>query len=281
MKMADANQFFGLSGKAAMVIGGGLGMGESTSLLLAAAGCDVAVVDIDEGRAQGVADKVAALGRKGIAVTANVLLPGQAERVVADIEQALGGLDVVVTIVGQAVFVNFLDLTEEEWELDQKRNVKYFAFVAQAAARSMIRRGKPGAITAIASVSGMQSAPCHAAYGVAKAGLINLVKSLAVELAPYGIRVNAVSPGAIKTPRLSTGPNATWDDDQFTNSMIPFKRAGVPDDIGKAVLFLSSELAGYISGQTLAVDGGFTAIWTLGVNPLYAAPKTLDVPPRS
>jgi len=276
--MSDVNQFFGLEGKAALVIGGGLGMGESASRLLASAGCDVAVLDLDIRRAEGVAESVRTLGRKGVALAADVLAPGAAERVVKDAETALGGLDVVVTIVGQAEFYNFLDLTEEAWELDISRNLRYFAFVAKAAARSMISRGKPGAITAIASVSGMQSAPYHSAYGAAKAGLINLVKSLAVELADYRIRVNAVSPGSIKTPRLKASPGSDWADENIKNSLVPFKQHGQPDDIGNAVLFLSSAMAGYISGQTLAVDGGFTAVWTLGPFEQYAVPQTISLP---
>jgi len=262
--MVDAARIFGIEGKAALVLGGGLGMGESSSRLLAEVGCDVAIVDIDAGRAETVARTVTGLGRKGVALVGNVLDPEAAERIVTEAEEKLGGLDIMVAIVGQAQFVHFLDMTPEQWELDINRNLRYFAFAAQAVARSLIRRGKPGAITAISSVSGLQSAPHHSAYGAAKGGLINLVKSLAVELAEYKIRVNSVAPGSILTDRQAAAPSAPEIQAKMAASLVPFKRHGETDDIGNAVRFLSSAMANYISGHTLAVDGGWMSAYTLG-----------------
>jgi len=269
--MVDAASLFGLEGKAALVLGGGLGMGESSSRLLAEVGCDVAVVDIDAGRAETVAKTVTGLGRKGVPLVGNVLDPGSAERIVAEAEEKLGGLDVLVAIVGQAQFVHFLDMTPEQWELDMNRNLRYFAFAAQAVARSMVRRGKPGAITAISSVSGLQSAPHHAAYGAAKGGLINLVKSMAVELAEHNIRVNTVAPGSILTDRQAAAPSAAEVQAKMKASLVPFKRHGETDDIGNAVRFLSSSMANYISGHTLAVDGAWMSAWILG--PMLESPQ--------
>jgi len=262
--MVDAASIFGVAGKSALVLGGGLGMGESSSRLLAEVGCDIAIVDLDADRAEAVASTVTRLGRKGIPLVGNVLDPGSAERIVAEAEEKLGGLDILVAIVGQAQFVHFLDMTPEQWELDINRNLRYFAFAAQAFARSLVRRGKPGAITAISSVSGMQSAPHHAAYGAAKGGLINLVKTLAVELAEYNIRVNSVAPGSILTDRQAAAPSAAEIQSKMKASLVPFKRHGETDDIGNAVRFLSSSMANYISGHTLAVDGGWMSAYTLG-----------------
>ena len=116
-------------------------------------------------------------------------------------EAELGGLDLMVTVVGQAQYAPLLELTGDQWDLDHRRNLRYFFVAARAVAASLVRRKQPGVIVGITSVSGLQSAPKHAAYGAAKAGLVNLVKSMAVEWAPYGIRVNAVAPGSITTPR--------------------------------------------------------------------------------
>lgn len=262
--MEDVTDIFSLRGKKAIVIGGGLGMGESTATLLAMAGCDVAIVDIAEDRARNVADKIAGMGRRGIAVAGDVLDVNAIGPIVDDIDARLGGLDVMVSIVGQAGWYDFLDIIPEEWDLDHSRNLRYFAFAAQAVARCMVRRGRPGAITGIASVSGLQSAPRHLAYGAAKAGLVSLVKTAAVELADHGIRVNAIAPGSITTPRTIASGGAAAMVEAMRASLVPFKRSGVPDDIGKAALFLSSDLAAYMTGQTIAVDGGWTAAWTLG-----------------
>lgn len=255
---------FGLAGKSAIVIGGGQGMGESTSLMLARCGCDVAVVDVVPERAEQVAAAVTALGRKGAAIPGDVLETAGLEGLVAQAEQALGRLDVMVSIVGQAGWYDFLEMSEADWDLDHQRNLRHFAMTAQAVARAMVRGGRGGAITAIASVDGVHAAPRHAAYGAAKAGLISLVKTMAVELAPHGIRVNAISPGTIKTPRtLQSGKVAEFDA-RIGGSNIPFKRSGATDDIGKAALFLSSDLAAYVTGHNLAVDGGWLAANLLG-----------------
>ncbi|WP_304560598.1 SDR family NAD(P)-dependent oxidoreductase [Sphingomonas immobilis] len=256
--------FLGLEGKVAMVVGGGLGMGESTSVTLAEAGCDVAVVDIDRARAEGVAARVRETGRRAVAVVADAMDAGTAAGSVAEVVRALGRIDVMATIVGQAEWSTVLDVTEETWDLDHRRNLRYFFFYAQAAARAMVKAGNGGAIAAVASVSGLQSAPNHAAYGAAKAGLVNLVRTMGVELAPHGIRVNAVAPGTISTPRINEGPHRAAFEEKIRNSLIPFRRLGTTQEIANGLLFLLSDLAGYVTGQTLAVDGGFTAQFLLG-----------------
>jgi NAD(P)-dependent dehydrogenase (short-subunit alcohol dehydrogenase family) len=252
----EPGDLLGLAGKRALVIGGGQGMGESTALRLAQAGCGVAVVDIDEGRANAVASRVAGFGVPSAAVLGNALDNAQVAGIVDRAEKQLGGLDILVTIIGQALFAPAVDVTPDQWEMEIQRNLGYVFFTSQAFARSLIKRGTPGAITCIASVSGLQSAPMHAPYGAAKQGLVNLVRSLAVEWAKHGIRVNAVAPGSILTPRMKANSNGN-----FTDSMgaIPFKRFGTTDEIGKATLFLCSEMASYVTGTTLPVDGGWMA----------------------
>lgn len=249
-------ELLGLQGKKALVIGGGQGMGESISTLLARAGADVAIVDAQRERAERVAELVAGFGIKSLPLVADVTDPDQAVAAVADAETGLGGLDLMVSIVGQALFTPLLDMTLDQWDFDHRRNLRYFFVAAREVASSLVRRGKPGAIACVASADGLFGAIHHGSYGAAKAGLIHLVKTMALEWAPYDIRVNSVAPGTINTPRLPETPASR----QFiADSLLPMKRAGVPDDIGKALLFLLSDMSSYITGQTIFVDGGWTA----------------------
>lgn len=253
--------FLKLTGKTALVIGGGLGMGEATAMTLAQAGCNVALVDCEADRAERVAAQIRALGREALPLVMNALDADSAARCVAAVNDTLGVPDILVTIVGQAAFTPATEISPELWDFDHARNLRYVFFHAQAVAKAMIAAGQGGSIVAVASVSGVQSAPRHAAYGAAKAGLINLVKSLGVEWAGHGIRVNAVSPGAIGTPRLS-GPEY---EARVARSLIPCRRLGTPQEIANAILFLASDLATFVTGHNLAVDGGFTAQFLLGM----------------
>jgi NAD(P)-dependent dehydrogenase (short-subunit alcohol dehydrogenase family) len=250
------DSLFGLRGKAALVIGGGQGMGESTSLLLARMGCKVGVADVSPERAERVAGAVRDIGSASCALTGDILDDDQVATIVRRAETELGGLDAMVAIVGQAQYAPLLEMTGAQWDLDHRRNLRYFFVAAREVAASLVRRSKPGAIVGIASVSGLQSAPKHAAYGAAKAGLVNLVKSMAVEWAPHGIRVNAVAPGSITTPRRPDTPERQRE---MADSPIPMQRRGTTEDVGRAALFLVSDMATYVTGHTLAVDGGWMA----------------------
>ena len=239
-----------------MVIGGGQGMGESTSRFLARAGCDVAVIDIERERAERVAGMVGELGRRGVPIIGDVLDDAQVPEIVAAVEQQMGGIDVMVSIVGAAVWGSLLDTTAAVWDQQLHLNLRYFFLCAREVAATMIKRGNPGAIVGIASVDGQRASPMRGAYGAAKAGLISLVQTMAVEWAPHRIRVNAIAPGHIVTPRLYDTPQRA---EGYAKSLMPAGRRGTTDDIGKAALFLVSDLAGYITGTTLDVDGGLLA----------------------
>ena len=266
------NTLLQLEGKSVLVVGGGQGVGESTAKLLARAGCRVAIADVVQERAERVAAAVANLGQPSTSIVGNVLEEGQANDVIERAERELGGLDALVTTIGQASFNPLLDMTPEQWEHDHSKNLRYFFFTARAVARSLIARGKPGSMVCITSVGGMQSAPNHAAYGAAKAGLMNLVRTMAVEWAPHDIRVNAIAPGSIATPRIPATPERV---ERTQKSLIPAKRLGTTDEVGKAALFLLSNLASYVTGHTLLVDGGWMAAYLLGTPPIPPA-GTLD-----
>ncbi len=251
-----------LEGKSALVVGGGQGMGESTAKFLARAGCGVAIADLVKDRADRVAAAVADLGQPSTSIVGDVLDDAQAKEIVERAERELGGLDALVTIVGQASWNPILDMTPEQWDRDHRMNLRHFFFTAREVARSLIARGKPGAMVCIASVSGIQSAPNHASYGAAKAGLMNLVRTMAVEWSPHNIRVNAIAPGSIITPRIPETPEMI---ERTRQGLIPAKRRGTTDEIGKAALFLVSDLASYVTGHTLPVDGGWMAAFLSGI----------------
>jgi len=243
---------FGLDGKRILVLGGGQGMGESTSMLLAAAGARVAVADLEVERAERVATAV-----DGVPIVVDVTDDEALVGAIARAETELGPLDGLVTIIGMAAWARLVDMTTETWDLDHRRNLRYFFLAAREVARSLIARGAPGSIVCVASIDGIRSAAGHASYGAAKAGLVNLVKTMTAEWSGHGIRVNAIAPGAMITPRI---PERSAEEEAEMMSTVPMHRRGTTDDIGKAALFFLSDLSTYVSGQTLAVDGGFTAV---------------------
>lgn len=255
------DSLFQLEGKSALVVGGGQGIGESTAKLLASVGCRVAIADIVQERAERVAADIAKLGRPSASVVGDVLDDVQAEDIVGRAEREIGGLDALVTTVGQASFGSILEMTPGEWDEDHRMNLRHFLFTARAAARSLIARGKPGSMVCISSLDGVQSAPYHAAYGAAKAGLMSLVRTMAVEWAPHDIRVNAIAPGSIITPRIPATPARVK---RHQDSLVPAKRLGTADEVGKAALFLLSDMASYVTGHTMLVDGGWMAAYLLG-----------------
>jgi NAD(P)-dependent dehydrogenase (short-subunit alcohol dehydrogenase family) len=244
-----------MSGRAALVVGGGQGIGRAAALSLARAGARVAVLDAEAGRARAVAEELRALGAGTAPVVADVTRPDAAARGVADAARAVGPLDCVVDVVGQASWGALLDLDEATWERDFALNLKQHWYVARSAARGWIEARRPGAIAVVASVSGLFSAAGHGAYGAAKAGLVAFVRTAAEEWWPHGIRVNAVVPGSVRTPRIE----AAWADGALPKPDPETQaRMALPEDVAHAALFLVSDLARRVTGQGLVVDGGTT-----------------------
>jgi NAD(P)-dependent dehydrogenase (short-subunit alcohol dehydrogenase family) len=252
-----SNSLFGLEGKNVIVLGGGQGMGESTSKYLSRVGCNVAVIDMDLSRAERVAAEVTKQGSRGMAYAVDATNDKALQDTLTQVDKDMGGVDGMACIIGMAGWASLLEMTPDQWDLDHRRNLRYFFLAAQTIAGSMIRRGKPGSIVGVTSIDGIRSAPYHASYGAAKAGLINLVRSMSSEWAALGVRANTVAPGAIITPRI---PEGTSEEEKARMRMVPMLRRGTTDDIGKAILFLLSDLSAYVTGQTLAVDGGFTSV---------------------
>jgi len=254
-----ADDMLGLGGKVAIVWGGGFGMGEATALRLHRAGAKVAVADIVGERAVAVADAIAGEGGSAIAVCADVTDAASVDAALASAEAALGPVDVMATVIGLGVWGQLLDQTAQQWEEAHRINLTSFFNPARAVARSLIARGAPGAIACVSSVSGLTAAPNHGGYGAAKAGMINLVRTMANEWGPHGIRVNAAMPGACATPRLEMGEAGM----ARMREKLPLGRPATPDEIAKALVFLLSDLASYVTGHNLCVDGGWTSTFLM------------------
>ena len=244
-----------LSGRGALVVGGGQGMGRATALLLAQAGANPAVVDAEHERAESVAAEIEALGRKTAALSADVTKREEASGLIAAAEKAVGGLDIVVNIVGGASWAPLISVDDETWERDFDVNLRHHLYVSQAAARNWVDQERPGVLCVVASISGMFGAGRHGAYGAAKAGVLSFVKTAAEEWWSHGIRVNAVVPGTVRTPRMEAEWAAGTTPRPSSDLMGTIAE---PEDIGGAITFLVSDLARKITGQALVVDGGWT-----------------------
>ena len=246
---------FGMGGRRALVVGGGQGIWRATALLLGRIGASVAVLDSEGERAQRVAAEVRALGVRADPILADVTKESDAQQAIAAAKSALGRLDAVVNIVGSASWGTLLELSEASWERDFAVNLKQHWYVARAEARDWIDAQQPAALCVVGSVSGMFSAANHGAYGAAKAGLLALVRTAAEEWWPHGIRVNAVVPGTVRTPRME----AAWASGAIrTPATEDQARMALPEDIAGAAVFLVSDLARRVTGQALVVDGGQT-----------------------
>jgi 3-oxoacyl-[acyl-carrier protein] reductase len=242
-----------LDGRGALVVGAGQGNGRQTAHALASVGARVACVDIVPELAKEVAAEV-----DGLPLVGDARERADVERFVAETHAAFGRLDAVVDIVGMALWGSLLDTTDEDWDAAFGHVLRHAQLVTQLAGRRMVADGG-GAMVFIASVSGLTSAPNHAAYGAAKAGLLSLVRTAAVELGPSGVRVNAVAPGSIRTPRILKALAERADGTPPPPDVEPLGHPGETRDIAGAALFLCTDLARHITGQTLVVDGGTSA----------------------
>jgi NAD(P)-dependent dehydrogenase (short-subunit alcohol dehydrogenase family) len=265
------DELFGLRGRNALVVGGGFGIGRVTAEQLAAAGMNVAVLDREAERAEAVAGAIKQRGVAAVPIVADVIEQAAAEESVARAAETLQGLDVLVNVVGLAVRAFLLEMTEEEFDLDLSRNLRYQFRFGRAFARQRGSRDGGRAIVNVASIGGLHAAPGIPAYGAAKAALISLTKTMAVEWAPLSIRVNGIAPGSIVTDRYKGTPELNAQ----RAATIPLGRLGAQEEIARAVLFLASDLASYVTGHILVVDGGATSR-----SPLPRPPDNQDGMPR-
>jgi NAD(P)-dependent dehydrogenase (short-subunit alcohol dehydrogenase family) len=253
----EEQDLFGLAGKSAVIVGGGLGIGRASAEILARVGAAIAVVDVDPERARAVATNIEERGGRALSVVADVLDPVQGSGAIEEAASGLGGLDILVNVVGRSRYSPILDLSEDSFTEDLARNMGYVFRGCKTFAGLLDRSGRDGVIVNIASVAGLLGAPGNAGYGAAKAALISLTRSMAVEWAPRGVRVNCVAPGIIATDHwlASRGEGAAAEAER-RSAAIPMGRLGDQWEVAKAVLFLASDLSSYVTGETLVLDGG-------------------------
>jgi 3-oxoacyl-[acyl-carrier protein] reductase len=262
-----------LEGRRVLVVGGGgAGNGRSITRGVGAAGARVAVVDINPDRAQEAAQDVKDGGGDALPLVGDVRVAAEVDRLMSEAVGWLGGLDSLVTVVGgYSLFTAWTptaEVTDELWSLIMDLNLTYVFRFTRAALKVFLGQESGGSIVSIGSIAGNVSSPYGGAYGAAKAGLVNLAKSVSAEYGQAGIRMNVVSCGVIATE----AQQANYPGGGGLAERIPLGRPGKPEEIAAAVVFLASPLASYISGQNLAVDGSLSSRFPL---PLPGVPSNV------
>jgi NAD(P)-dependent dehydrogenase (short-subunit alcohol dehydrogenase family) len=250
-----------LQGRVTAITGGALGIGRATARLFAAEGALVAIGDIDVAGAEAVAKDIVGRGGRALAVGVDVSEAGQVQAFVDRIVGEHGRLDVMFANAGIAHSAPFLEHPEAQWHRVLRVNLTGVFHCCQIAARQMVRQGGGGRIIATASINGFRGVENLVGYNVAKAGVIELTKTMAVELAKHHILVNAIAPAQIDTRLTQTLPEEAR---QRRVARIPMGRFGEVDEVARAALFLASDDAAFITGHTLPVDGGYLAggLWS-------------------
>lgn len=240
-----------LAGRGFLVAGAGQGIGRETARALSSAGARVLCVDLVPELAESVAQEVG-----GVPFTADMCDRQGVQDALDAAVGAFGSLSGIVDIIGIARFQYLADMDDDDWAFAQRMNLQHAFLLAQLGGAVLGATGG-GSIVYITSISGLMASQRHAAYGAAKAGLISLIKSAAVEYGPKGVRFNGVAPGVVWTPRIGT---AIGDDRrQAWSEPTPLGRLAETSDIAAAVMFFASDMSGFITGQTIVVDGGLSA----------------------
>jgi 3-oxoacyl-[acyl-carrier protein] reductase len=241
-----------LTDRVAVVTGGGAGIGRGIARGLAAFGARVAIWERDAETAAAAGAEVGGLG-----LTTDVRESAQVDAALARTISELGPVSILVNNAGGVFFSSLLETSENGWDALYRANFKHVILCTQRVARTMVENGSGGSIMSVTSIEGVRAAPGYAAYAAAKAGVINFTKTAALELAPHGIRVNALAPDITLTEGMaSVAPPGAEERFGFT---VPMGRPGHVDEMAGAAVFLASDLSSYVTGQTIHVDGGTQA----------------------
>jgi NAD(P)-dependent dehydrogenase (short-subunit alcohol dehydrogenase family) len=246
-----------LKGKAALVTGGSRGIGKGIALMFAEAGADVAICSRHLDELEAAAAEIRKTGRRALPIKADVTLQADVNNLVEKTVAEFGGIDILVNNAGTAAIKSFPEYTEDDWDRVLDTNLKSYYLCSRAVSRKMIERKKGGNIISIASTRGIEAATGRVGYSVSKSAVFMLTRVMALELVGYGIRVNTIAPGWVKTKLTER----LWQDPKLsaeTLAMVPMKRWGTVTDIASAALFLASEASSYTTGQAIVVDGGWT-----------------------
>jgi len=249
-----------LEGKVALVSGASRGIGESIALAFAEAGAKVAVSSRKEEGVAAVARKIVDAGGEALPVAAHVGHPAHREDLLRSVTEHFGKLDVLVNCAGtNPYFGPAINIDECAYEKTFQVNLTGAFELSRALARHLVDRGAPGSIVNIASVAGIRAMPLQAVYGMTKAAMIQMTRTMAMELGPSGIRVNAIAPGLINT-RLASAIVGDPTMNEMITTRAPLGRIGDPEEVAGGVLYLASDAASYTTGQTLVIDGGITLV---------------------
>jgi len=250
-------ELFDLSGKTALVTGATRGLGEVAAVALAQAGAKVAVCGRSQADMERVVTDITAVGGQAQAFSLDVLAKDKVEATVAQVLEAFGGVDILVNNAGVNHRVPVLEFPEEEWDRMIASNLKGYFLMAQAVAPQMLERGY-GKVINMSSILGMVGLPMQAAYASSKGGVDQLTKVMALEWAKQGVRVNAIGPTYFETELVAQLRN---DPERFNfiNERTPMGRWGYPKELEGIVIFLAAPASDFITGQTIYIDGGWTA----------------------
>ena len=251
---SDAN--INLSGKLAIVTGAGRGIGAAIAAAFASAGADLVIADINEDSARKIAESAQQGGGKALAVKTDVASPAGVDRLFETVQAEFGNVDILVNNTGIWFRRPFLEIADSEWDNVLSVNLKGTFMCSQRAARMMMAK-RTGCIINIASHAGLfYSRGQGVHYAASKAAIIQLTRVLAFELGPLGIRINAIAPGGVNTGSPTSAARDKLPASQMVVSSNPLGSRGEPEDIAQAALFLASQMAKFITGQTLVVNGG-------------------------
>ncbi len=256
-----------LTGKVALITGGGAGIGRGIAEAFAGLGATVVVAEIDAKRAEDVRGALAEIGSTSLVVTADVRKTDAVSGLIGQIEQAFGRLDILVNNVGDFLghHAQFERFTEQQWDDLYNINLRHIFVVTQAAIPLM--RGSGGSIINISSIEGFRGIPACAVYAAFKAGVTGFTKSLALELGPDGIRVNAIAPETTETSQVPIGRWIPQEYQEHVKRWIPLGRFGTPQDTAGCAVFLATDLSAWVTGTTIHLDGG-----ALAAGGFYRAP---------
>ncbi len=239
----------------AIVTGGGRGIGAAVARRLATEGAAVVVADVDREPAEAVAQAIREVGGEALACRADVTSRPQVEQMLAAALARYGQVDVLANIAGIGLAEHFLDITETNWQRTLDINLNGVFLCSQVVARHMVERKIAGRMVNMASTNGLVGEGDFAAYNASKFGVVGLTMTMAIDLAPYNIRVNSVCPGLIKT-RLSQAMRDNPVEVAEYLKKIPLNRFGEPEEVAAAVAYLASTDSGFITGHQLVIDGG-------------------------